>query len=195
MLGRASSWIVALALLATPAAAQPSFDYDRVPGNLVASYREVLPVGDADRGPWLEVYGDGRVHVHHPAYTRRAGDYEMRLDAHALDALVHSLLEPGLLDFDAARARSGLDRARSRRAGPGRETAVSDASVTEMRLRLRHHVRADGSERRDVDRRIVWPALGVAARRHPEVPELQPLFHARRELRALLVHPALRSLP
>ena len=49
----------------------------------------------------MQIYGDGRVHLHYPVYMQRSGDYELELGNLELRQLLLSLAETGAMDFDA----------------------------------------------------------------------------------------------
>ena len=63
----------ALALAQT----EPSvtIEYPTDPAAVVIHYAERIgEIGEADAGPSVTIYGDGRVGVHYPRYMRRAGE-------------------------------------------------------------------------------------------------------------------------
>jgi hypothetical protein len=161
------------------------------PAAPIVSYREVLgEVGEADAGPALQVFADGRVSVHYPPYMKRAGDYQLRLTPGQVTALVHSLTDKGLLDFDsaavrrsAADARQARRRASTLRGEPATATFVSDASTSIIDL----HVGA----RRN---KITWQGLREDARANPEITALQNAAAAEVELRSLLERPDLERV-
>ena len=72
---------------------EPVIEYNLVHGMLA----------QPDPVPLLRVYGDGRVHVHFPAYMKRAGDYELLLNQVELDELLRQLDDNGIMSFDKAR--------------------------------------------------------------------------------------------
>ena len=104
-----------------------------------------------------------------------------------LDALLGSLADKGVLDFDADGARRGkrqVDVTRRQMAAqqgrPATFDVVSDASTSTIEIRL------VGTEKK-----IVWHGLRDDARAYPDLPAIQGLAAAERELRALLEHPDL----
>jgi hypothetical protein len=173
---------------------------DRRPDAVVVVYREVLgEIGDADRGPTLTVYGDGRMVAHYPRYMKRAGDWERRLTASELDGLLASLAAKGVLDFDAptvrAAARASLlaSRERARAANAPIELfEASDASTTVIDIALARYEPASPGARavERLAKRVAWTALRTDAERHPDVPALRDLAAAEQELRTLREHPA-----
>lgn len=177
--------ILGLLLIGTSAAAQ--VDYARDPATVVLRLQEVFgeaggtergaPV--AERGPSIEIRGDGTARIHYPAFMQRAGDYTATLDAAEMDRLVAVVAEGGLLAFDAAATRRA------------RETAAARAGATSDGRRTRQVVFDDSTTIIDVRmggvaRRITWQGLRGDARLHPSVGALQGLLQVQRELLALM---------
>ncbi len=68
---------------------------------LILEYQRVISmVAEQDNAMRMQVFADGRVHVHYPAISRRAGDYEVSLDAAALNRLMNSMYTLGVAEFD-----------------------------------------------------------------------------------------------
>ena len=190
---RALPGFVPLALasvaFSTPPAVPP-VAYDPAPTALVASVREVLgEIADADPGPSIQVFGDGRVAVHFPHYMIRAGDWTDHLSPAELQRLVRTLVDDGLLDFDDRATRAAVGRVQSaRRAAALRGEATvfeaSDPSTTTIALRAggRAHT-------------VVWRGLRADAHTLPDVAEIQRLRHAHDALQALATRPGLRRIP
>lgn len=161
--------------------------YDSDPAAVVVSFHETLgEVADPDPGPSLEVFGDGRIAVHYPRYMVRAGDWADRLSPGALQDLVRSLVDEGVLDLDESTVRANLAHARAaRRAAARRGEATlfeaSDASTTTILLR------ADGREHR-----VTWHGIRADAYAHPDVPEVQALRRAHDTVRQVMERPTLR---
>ena len=168
----------------------PAVTYDPAPTTIVASVHEFLGEGaDADPGPRIDVYGDGRIAVHRPHYMTRPGDWTDRLRPSDLETLLGSLVADGLLDLDGPRMRERvLQAARARRAAArrGENTLfeASDPGTTELTLR------ANGRENV-----IHWTGLRADAWAHPGIPEIQRLNRARARLSALADRPSLRRTP
>lgn len=190
----------AAAQAAPLAGSAPTIEPDRRPDAVVVSYREVLgEIGDADRGPTLTVYGDGRMIAHYPRYMKRAGDYERHLTASELDALLASLAAKGVLEFDpptvrsAARASRAAAHARARAANaPVELFEVSDASTTVIEVAVQRYRPATPGAREagPLAKRVAWTGLRTDAQRHPDIPALRDLAAAAQELRTLREHPA-----
>lgn len=204
--------LTALCALTAPATgapltgAEPIVERSHQPDVAVVTYREVLgEIGDADHGPTLKIFGDGRMVTHYPAYMKRAGDYEQRLAPTELDALVQSLAGKGVLDFDPAAARtaerSGVAAARARALAAGQPVAVFeavDAATTVIEVAVERYRpstpggRAAGQRE---TRRAVWMGLRYDAERHPDVTALRDLAAAEQELRALRERPGFTRIP
>lgn len=157
----------------------PMIEFVERPGELARSLR----------GPELRVYSDGTVVRVRPAYMKDPGTHALRLSTAELDALVDSLLDSDLADFDPARAREARRSARERRErGTARAPLqyTSDPGVVEIRLRLGDgHARSRGP----VDTEIVWKGLRADRRDLPDVTEIQGLARAVDELRSLRRRP------
>ncbi|MCH8148015.1 MAG: hypothetical protein IH987_08490 [Planctomycetes bacterium] len=54
-------------------------------------------IANPDPTPFVRVYPGGRVMVHYPAYTKRAGDYSLQLNDEELQALLASFSNEGVL--------------------------------------------------------------------------------------------------
>ena len=185
---RALVFAVALTLLASPqvAHAERPLSYSHDADDIVISYREILPIKGAQRGPALTVYGDGRVSVSYPETMRRAGEYELRLEEDQLDALIYALSRTHrLTEFDARQARERRRLAHeARMAQTGTETFESDPTRIEIVLRC------DGAEKR-----ISWTGLRFDAAHYGEaVAEIRRLRAAQQRLRLLLHGPELRRV-
>jgi hypothetical protein len=178
----------AVLALAGSAAAQddPIFAYSRDPSNLVASLTEWPgELAMEEGGPSVRVFGDGRVEVSYPASMKRSGRYRARLDRTELDALVGSLCRKGVVEFDAAAARSAR---RAAAAGRTELRASTDPATTLIELYLERYAppAGRGPERRGVARQIRWSGLRQDAEHYPEVAALRDLDAARRELGRLM---------
>lgn len=196
---RARSLFVAILVLAGgPAGVEgagggaATIAYDRTPGAVVVRFTEVPgELAEADGGPVLTVYGDGRATVRYPPYMRRAGTYTVRLARPEVDALVASLADKGLVELDAAREQQSLRAAEASRAaaagaGDAALVAVTDEATTIVDLTLERYDPADGPPLTDVRQRIVWHGLREDAARHGRLGAVGGLDGARRELLDLM---------
>jgi hypothetical protein len=174
------------------AGTSPTIEHSRSADVVVVTYREVLSeIADADRGPLLQIYGDGRMVVHYPPYMKRAGDYEQHLTAAELDQLLRSLADKGVLDFDATAARSATrasmtaarERARAANA-PVTVFEAVDASTTVIEVAVdRYRSATPGAREVQNLSKRAWTGL----RRRPTPsrrPALRALAAAEDELRA-----------
>jgi len=128
--------------------------------------------------PALQIYGDGTVRVHRPAYRQQAGDYELRLAPGELQRLLDTLAADGVLDYDDAATRQAKRTAEENERRAGRAFAVTDTtrSIFEIRLdsytpaggrppvaRLNKVIRADNVQI-DAERLPAVAALGALSR-------------------------------
>lgn len=196
--------LFALALVviwAAPASPQPDADagrerfvYSTDSADVVVAFSEhFAATGDADRGPSLRVFGDGRVEVHYPRYMKRAGDWHLQLPTAELRALVGGLVARGVAEFDAAAMQQRKRAKRDEAQAAGSLFAVFDASTTHIELYLDRYRPADLSkpEIRDLRKVIRWTALRADARRYPGISELAELAAAQTELLAVMERPDL----
>ncbi len=169
----------ALLILTVTTAAHAQIQYSRSAENVVIRFQEVLgEFADGDRGPSIEIYGDGTARVHYPVFMKRAGDYTTQLDAADMDRLIAIVAGGGLLNFDATAVTHAKARAANARAATAARTdqrptrhIVLDASTTIVELDLG-----------GVHRTIRWSGLRSDARHYPGVSEIQGLAQTQREL-------------
>ena len=84
----------------------PAFQYSETAAEPVIEYNLVHHMlAEPDPEPLLRIYGNGRVHVHYPAYMTRAGNYELQLSQPELRTLLRALATDGIIDFDPAATR------------------------------------------------------------------------------------------
>jgi hypothetical protein len=173
---------------------EPEVVYNSARGSVVIEY--FVNVGEIadeieDMEARLRVYGDGMTIVHYPAYMKQSGDYQINLSPAELQALMSSLAEKGVFDFDqdaAAAALREAKAARSREARAGRATlrTVTDDSVTVLRVRAESYRAAGAADvSRNVTKDIVWYGLESDAREYPNVADLADVAAAVREIGAL----------
>lgn len=173
--------LLGLLLLPLNASAQ-DLAFDRSPTAVVVTYLERLDgLADADPGPSITVFGDGRVLIHTPRYMKGAGDREVRLSRSELDQLVRDLANDGILDMTQA------DLNPSEEAGGGGQASsasapeyVSHPSTTEITLRAQ-----TSGARRTTSRRLQVHALDRRLRSEPSSQPLRSFARAEERLRAL----------
>jgi len=179
-------------------AAQALIEYAENPSNVVVKFEELIgEIEGEDRGPRLEIYGDGGVFVYYPPYMKRAGLYRTQLAKGELDSLLQSLSAKQIPEFDAVEAKQRRDfSAAAQRAASATLFAESDPSTTVIELHLDRYAATwpPGQVAVAVHRQIAWTGLRGDAQRFPEVTAIQNLFAASQELRLLMEHPTLTKL-
>jgi len=186
------------ALLPTYASAQAlearSFELSSDPGVVILRMSEPpagLAVTDV---PTLTLYADGRLVVERPAYLKQSGTYEKMLGSAELQALVKSLLDRGLGDFEVPTMRDRKQQLSRERAqahfsdptGPGATVSiVSDLGTTRIELALAGYA-VGRSASQPLAKTIVWSGVEHDAELYPEVPELRALAEAVAELRSIM---------
>lgn len=124
---------------------------------------------DMDRSLVIQVFEDGCVQLHRPAYRRDAGDFRLDLDTATLDSLRRKLEQPALHSFDAARVQADIAAAQRKRSdaeGRAQRYSEPDGDVYAMRWR-------SGTKRSAA----AWAALPGQAQTYPDNAALQA-FHA-----------------
>ena len=175
----------------------PQFQYSAQASTPIIEYNlkhEMLAEPDAE--PLLRVYGNGRVHVHIPAYMKNAGDYEIQLKRNELDALVLALSQDGVIDFDHRSNHENLSRLKAqRRVTTGRLWHVSDVTETVIDVNLDRYQRDPASiPVNGLRKHFSWKSLQLDARRYPESTAIQRAATSARMLHALTQHPDLKRM-
>lgn len=157
--------------------------YDTSPTALVLQYTEThTGLAQNDPTPRLRVYGDGRMLVYFPPYMKRSGTYETYLTPAELDALLQTLLEQGVMDFDTRSIQRAVQESRVRaRTSTSSFFAVSDPTLT--RLEVHVQPQSMGNTRtaqRAVPQTIIWADEQAA------IPALQGLATTERMLQELV---------
>ena len=197
MLGRVFATCLTMAAIVAPAHAQLTFQASEDPNRVVMQMSQDVGI-EGDDTPLLRIYGDGRVLVHFPVYTRRAGDYSMQLGPGELNSLLRTFVDGGLVDFDPARVKSEARDARlaSQRAAlqagaPATLTFRSSDTLVSLDVELDTYTGPDGATRQGVSARIAWAGAQHDARDLPGVASLQRLASIEQQLVALTEHPNL----
>ncbi|MEM7084344.1 MAG: hypothetical protein AAF465_16570 [Pseudomonadota bacterium] len=149
---------------------EPIIDYSR------RHYR----VMDSDQFLALKIYADGRVRLSTPSYMHNPGEFEFRLNAKRMQALLSSIDTMEILSFDADAAHRAKAESEARRAD-GERFHVSDLTETRIAIRFAHFA-APGKEGKPVNRQILWNDVAVEAERFSDVVMLQGLNHFERQL-------------
>ncbi len=194
---------LALAIAASAAAQTPlaSFSWDESAETVVVSYRDVwAELANQDPTPLIRIFGDGRVVVHHPDYTPRAGEYELQLRPAELESLLASLLDKGLATVEPEalhRSKASVERSRWQAALAADRSPelfmVADDSTSVFELHLTGYRPAgSATPTGEIHRAVSWLGLATDAERYPEIEPIRRLRDAELELRALLERSDLR---
>ncbi len=188
--------VAAFGIMSTAVASpDPIVSWDPDPEALLVSYRDIwAEFANQDPTPLIRVYGDGRVLVHYPVYTPKAGEYELWLPPTELETLLLSLLAKGLATFEPETVESLKESEEFRRFEADLDAErspevffVADDSTSVFELHLTGY-RPEGtaSASGEVHRAISWLGLRTDAERYSEIEPIQQLRAAELELRALL---------
>ncbi|NNE04964.1 MAG: hypothetical protein HKN15_04475 [Xanthomonadales bacterium] len=175
-------WTIS-ALAQTP---EPVFQVPSDPEVPVISYSETPELlGNPDRTPRVQVFGDGLVWVHYPVYMKKAGDYQMQLSRDQLQDLLRELAP--LIDFDkqaVSQVRHAAAQARIARSGMLFHR--SDSLLEAIELNLGSYQASGSAPARAIEQELSWTDIRFDAQDFPEISELQDLDRARQSIRALL---------
>ena len=185
-----------LAEIGSAAAPPAHFAWNRDPAAVVVSYREIWgELAEQDPTPLIRVFGDGRVLIHHPVYTSKAGNYEMWLQPAELENLLSSLLANGLATFEPRTVESlkqSKEQGRLKAALAARKPTevfmVADDSTSVFELNL------TAVSSGELQRKISWSGLGTDAEKYPDIEPIQLLRAVEIQLRALLERDDLWSI-
>jgi len=182
--------------LATLAMAQSLFDYPRTANFIVIEYSQILTMlEDQDPIPLLRIYGDGRVLVHNPAYTKRAGDYEMQLSDAELQQLIASLELKGLFSYNKNNVAQLKQKSKARQLSASATpitTMISDDTYSEIKINLGSYMPTTSrSPITNFNKKLSLKNLKSAAKDHPDVAALKDAAGAEEQLSTFLNHPEL----
>ena len=123
---------------------------------------------------------------------KRAGDYSLQLTQAEMEALLSSLVQGGLIDFnpEATQAQmrqvAAARRAQATQAGQRAVlTTRSDEATVSIEIRLNRYIPAGGPARDNVTKRLSWTGVGDDAEQYPSITALQALAAVQRQLLAL----------
>lgn len=191
-----AAWLVVLSA-SLPAVAKDTMavEFDAVADKpMLTLSREHGMVRGVAQTPLVRVYGDGRVHVHLPAYMIGAGHYQYTLSAKELEGLVGQLAAAGLMSFDTGAVRAARDAAATaQRTATGERFVTLDSTRTRIGLQFAHFAGA-GKAGGALERTIEWADAAIDAERHPGVSALAGLAAAERTLLSLTTHPQRRAV-
>jgi len=169
----------------------PVFKYSETATEPVIEYNLVHDMlAEPDPEPLLRVYGNGRVHVHYPAYMKKAGDYELQLSKPELNALIRDLANDGIIDFDKNTIREQRKQLEEQqRDQTGVLHYVSDSSHTVIDVRLDEYQKNPNSEKiKDLQTQFFWPDLKQDAQRFPKSQSIRDANSAAQRLNTLTQH-------
>ncbi|MEN8206219.1 MAG: hypothetical protein ABFS24_09425 [Pseudomonadota bacterium] len=172
----------------------PAFRYSETAAEPVIEYNLVHDMlAEPDSESLLRIYGNGRVHVHYPAYMKKAGDYELQLGKAELNTLIRSLANDGIIDFDHGAAIERRKQIEAQQlAATGTLYYISDTTETVIEIRLDEYQRGTSVKRiANLEKRFTWKNLEQDARRFPNMTELQRAEEGVQKLHGLLDHPDL----
>lgn len=175
----------------------PAFKYSETAAEPVIEYNLVHDMlAEPDPEPLLRVYGNGRVHVHYPVYMKKAGDYEIQLSKPELNALIRSLADNGIIDFDHGAAIAHRKQFEAQqRATKGTLYYVSDATETVLDIRLGEYQRSASDKRViNLKKRFTWKNLELDARRDKNNRHIQSAAIGINKLDNLMQHDSMRKI-
>ena len=178
------------------AADQPLIQYSTQAEEPVIEYRLVHQMlADQDPEPLLRIYGNGRVHAHYPAYMQKAGDYEYRLSRPELNALLRSLSQDGVIDFDHAAVQAERQQRQDQQRAAGELHYISDTTETIIDIRLDEYRRHPDTNRiRNLNKRFQWNNLQHDKKRFPQMSSIKDAATGAQRLHELLDHPDMQRI-
>lgn len=153
----------------------PQFQFSATNNQPIITYTLIHKMlANSDPIPMLQVYGDGRVHAHFPEYMKNAGDYQMQLSRPELIALIRSLAQDGVLDFDhrsTSLHKEQMDT--QQRSASGTLFHVSDTTETVIDIRLDSYQSSPAAKRiTNFSKKFKWKNLEQDAKRYPQIPAI-----------------------
>ena len=178
------------------AADQPLIRFSTDAGEPVIEYTMFHHMlANQDPEALLRIYGNGRVHAHIPVYMNNAGDYEYRLSRPELDALLLSLSQDGVIDFDPGAARQERKQLEDQQRAAGILHYISDSSDTIINIRLDEYQRHPSASRiKDLNTRFTWKNLQQDAQQFPRSGAIKGAAASAQRLHDLLDHPGLQRI-
>ena len=175
---------------------QPLIRFSTQADEPVIEYRLVHHLlAERDPVPLLRIYGDGQVKVHYPGYMKKAGDYEYHLSRPELDALLRSLSQDGVIDFDHAAVMSERKQLKGQERAAGILHSISDTTETIIDIRLDEYQRGPGTGRiKNLRKRLAWDNLEQDARHFPQSKTIKGAANGAQRLHGLLDHPGMQRV-
>jgi len=174
----------------------PDLAFPADPDYLLLSFTYIHSMlENPDTTPLMQIYGDGRVHVHYPVYMQRAGDYELQLGNLELRQLLLSLAETGALDLDIQELGELHQLQKELLAQQNLLIYISDSTEMVINVHLEFYKPPGTSAQIDnFQKSVRWSNVAQEAQLFPELIELQGLAEAERQLQAILERVNLRSV-
>ena len=179
--------------------ANPSAAGFRLPVNsaepIIVYRQNITMLENQDSQAGIQVFSDGRVHVHYPVYMKKAGDYEFTLTRPELIQLIQSLSTNGLMDFDHARVKQEKSNHDLEMKARGELHYVSDAVETYVDIRLQDYQKTTASPvTPELTTRFSWKNLEQDAKYYKNNRSIQSAAEAVRTLDSLRQHPAMKKI-
>lgn len=166
----------------------PYFKYSETATEPVIEYNLVHDmIAEPDPEPLMRIYGNGRVHVHYPAYMKKAGDYELTITKKELKILIRELANNGIIDFDRQKVKQHRDNLETEERNKKQELFYySDDSHTVIEVRLNEYQKLPTTAKiNNVYKQFSWPNLKQDARRFPGSQEITGASNAADRLEEL----------
>ena len=166
------------------------------PNQLVLSFTyEHEMLAEPDPTPLMQIYGDGLVRIHFPAFMQRAGDYETEITTPELRQLLRSWANTGVLDFNPQAIKEARRQEVERRAQRGEFFHISDATDLVIDIQLDwYRPPGAGSQINNFRKAIRWSNVAQEAEAFPGLPALQSLAAAEQQQRSILAREDLRKV-
>ncbi len=145
-----------------------------------------------DKTPLLRIYKNGKVLIHYPEYSPKAGDYETELSTGEMQSLLNMVKEKGLSSFDAndvAAKRKNAKKDKETATGVTHEVSEVDETIIEVNLDQN-----DIAAGENVHKKISWNNLSSDIELYPQISELKKMAEAEKMLREILNRTDLRKL-
>ncbi|MDJ0656609.1 MAG: hypothetical protein QNJ40_20785 [Xanthomonadales bacterium] len=116
--------------------AQEVPEFPRDDNYLLLEYsRYSLKLAERDPTPLLRIYGSGRAVIYHPAYTSRAGVYEINLDESELAGIISRVVQAQLHEADSVGLVEAAEEAAiSQEQQTGELFYSSDQTISELQV-------------------------------------------------------------
>ena len=174
----------------------PDLAFPADPNYLLLSFTYIHSMlEDPDSTPLMQIYGDGRVHVHYPVNMQRSGDYELELGNLELRQLLLSLAETGVMNFDAQDVGQLRQQEVERLEQQNIMVHISDPTEMVIEVHFEWYKPPGTSIQYDnFQKSIRWGNVAQEATLFPQVLELQGLAEAERQLQSILERDDLRRM-